>query len=193
MSDPARLLGEARRELARLVPTLDALMGDLEAATARARPAPDEWAPIEILCHLRDLEQEDFGARVRAVLDGQTTFAPIAPEQWVEARRYREAELAPTLDALRTRRAESLAFLASVSPERLQAAVPLPRLGPLSGLDLLAAWVAHDRLHVRQLAGTLARLWANRWMPLKVEYAGPIPYAARGQAPGLAVPTPAEI
>jgi hypothetical protein len=184
MSNPASLLGEARRELARLVPTLDALLDDLDAATARARPIPGEWAPIEILCHLRDEEQEDFGARLRAVLDGQTAFAPIAPEQWVEARRYREAELAPTLDDLRTRRTDSLAFLASVSPERLRAAVSLPRLGALSGLDLLVAWVAHDRLHVRQLAGTLARLWANRWVPLKAEYAGPIPYAPRGQAPG---------
>ncbi|MBI2468476.1 MAG: hypothetical protein HYV62_11780, partial [Candidatus Rokubacteria bacterium] len=39
------------------------------------------------------------------------------------------------------------------------------------------AWVAHDRLHLRQLAGTLARLWATRWAPLRADYAGPIPYA----------------
>ena len=182
--DPASLLGEARRELARLVPLLDTLTGDLDAATARTRPAPDEWAPIEILCHLRDEEYLDFGARLRAVLDGQSAFVPIDPERWVEERRYRESALVPTLDDLRACRAESLAFLASVSPARLQAAVSLPRLGPLSGLDLLVAWVAHDRLHLCQLAGTLARLWANRWTPLKAEYAGPIPYAPRRQASG---------
>ena len=38
-----------------------------------------------------------------------------------------------------------------------------PDGGRLSGLDLLAAWVTHDRLHLHQLAGTLARSWANRW------------------------------
>ena len=177
MGDPASLLGEARRELARLAPTLDALIGDLDAATARTRPAPGEWAPIEIVCHLRDEETEDLGARLRAVLDGRTAFAPIAPERWVEERRYREAELAPTLDDLRTRRAASLALLASISPERLRAAVPHSALGSLSGLDLIVAWATHDRLHVCQLAGTLARLWANRWAPLNAEYAGPIPYA----------------
>jgi hypothetical protein len=41
---------------------------------------------------------------------------------------------------------------------------------------MLAAWVAHDRLHLAQLASTLARIWALRWAPLRVEYAGPIPY-----------------
>ena len=57
--------------------------------------------------------------------------------------------------------------------------------GRLSGLDLLVAWVAHDRLHLCQLAGTLARLWANHWTPLRAEYAGPIPYPVsrkRGRA-----------
>jgi len=49
-------------------------------------------------------------------------------------------------------------------------------LGPLSGLDLVAAWVAHDRIHLAQLAGALARNWASRWAPLRSEYAGPIPY-----------------
>jgi hypothetical protein len=52
-----------------------------------------------------------------------------------------------------------------------------PRAGPLSGLDLLAAWVAHDRLHLAQLAATLARVGATRWAPLCAESAGPIPYA----------------
>src|SRR5262249_53555632 len=66
--------------------------------------------------------------------------------------------------------------LASLEPGRLAAAVEHPRAGPLSGADLVAAWVAHDRLHLRQLTGTLARLWAARWAPLRTDYAGPIPY-----------------
>ena len=177
MHDPGSVLSEARRELARLVPLLDIMTGDLDAATARTRPAPDEWAPIEILCHLRDEETEDFGARLRAVLDGQTPSAPIDPERWAEERRYRDTELARALRDLRQRRAASLAFLASVAPERLLTALPHRRIGLLSGLDLLVAWVAHDRLHVSQLASTMARLWANRWAPMKAEYAGPIPYA----------------
>ncbi len=162
--------------MARLPAVLDSLLGDLDPTDWRARPVPGEWAPIEIVCHLRDEEAEDFGARVRVALEGGSRFRPIDPERWAEERRYREVDPREALAAFRERRAASLAFLASVSPDRLTAAVEHPRLERLSGLDLLVAWVAHDRLHLAQLFGTLARLWATRWEPLRADYAGPIPY-----------------
>ena len=125
-----------------------------------------------------------LGGRVVTLVQGvkgtQTTEDPQPEkvfERWVEERQYREADPREVLAQLRERRAASLELLASVAPERLVAAAPHRRLGELSGLDLLVAWVAHDRLHLRHLAGTLARLWAIRWAPLKAEYAGPIPYA----------------
>ena len=156
---------------------LDALLTGLDEAGARTRPAEAEWSPVEILCHLRDEEMEDFGARVRAILDGAERFVPIAPERWAEKRRYREASLPEVMETFRARRRASLDLLASVAPHRLEGSRPLGRLGQLSGLDLVAAWVAHDRIHLAQLAGTLARIWALRWAPLRAEYAGPIPYA----------------
>ena len=177
MRDPATVLSEACAELARLPGVLDLLVGDLDDATWRARPVPPEWAPIEIVCHLRDEETEDFGVRVRVILEGGTRFAPIDPARWVEERRYRDASPREALEALRARRAASLELLGAVAAERLLGAVEHRTLGRLSGLDLLVAWVAHDRLHLRQLAGTLARVWATRWAPLRAEYAGPIPYA----------------
>ncbi len=180
--DPAALLADARRALAVLPDVVAGLTAGLDAAGWRARPAADEWAPVEIVCHLRDEEQEDFPARLRVVLEGGREFAPIDPTAWVEARRYREVDPAAVLGALGAGRAASLAWLAGLAPERLGAAVRHPRLGPLSGLDLLAAWVAHDRLHVAQLAGTLARLWADRWAALRVDYAGPVPYGREGSA-----------
>ncbi|HEU5320843.1 MAG TPA: DinB family protein, partial [Methylomirabilota bacterium] len=61
--DAAALLTAARGELARLPDALDRLLDGLDAAAWRGRPAPKEWAPAEILCHLRDEETEDFGAR----------------------------------------------------------------------------------------------------------------------------------
>lgn len=178
---PADVLAAACVELGRLLGALDALLDGLDDATWRARPAPDEWAPVEIVCHLRDEEREDFGARVRVVVQGGARFAPIDPERWAIERRYRKQNPAQALQDLRTARAESLDFLDSIAPERLAAAVEHPALGRLSGLDLLVAWVTHDRLHLRQLAGTLARRWATRWAPLNAEYAGPIPYDPDGR------------
>ena len=179
MSDT--LLVEARSELARLPIVLEVLLDGLDEVAARTRPATGEWSPVEILCHLRDEETEDFGARLRVIVDGTGEFAPIDPERWAEERRYREANLPDVFGALRTRRQASLDLLASVSPKALEGSRPHKRLGSLSGEDILAAWVAHDRIHLTQLAGTLARIWALRWAPLHSEYAGPIPYPADPQ------------
>jgi DinB superfamily len=177
MHDPAALVSAARAELARFPATLQSVVTGLDAQGWRARPAPREWAAVEIVCHLRDEEVEDFGARLRVIVAGGTAFAPIDPEGWAVERRYLDADGPATLDELTRRRAASVAWLASLAPERLERAVDHPRAGRLSGLDLLAAWVAHDRLHLAQLVATLARQWAGRWAPLRSEYAGPIPYA----------------
>lgn len=170
------LLADARRELAMLPAVLEALCGGLDEAGARTRPAPAEWSPVEIVCHLRDEEAEDFGARLRIIVEGADNFAPIDPEGWARERHYREASLPEVLEVLRARREASLTLLASLAPDALAASRPHRRLGHLSGLDLIAAWVAHDRIHLAQLAGTLARIWALRWAPLRADYAGPIPY-----------------
>ena len=177
MHDPRDVLTSVRRELARFPGVLEALLADLDPAAWRARPAPAEWAPVEIVCHLRDEEVEDFGARLRVALDGGDSFKPIDPERWVVERRYLEDDGPQALAAFRERRAASLDSLVAIEPTRLTTKVEHRRTGGLSGLDILAAWVEHDRLHLTQLAATLARGWATRWAPLHTEYAGTIPYA----------------
>jgi hypothetical protein len=80
--------------------------------------------------------------------------------------------------ALKQRRRDNLAFLVLLDPARLNRVVDQPKLGKMSGLDLVASWVTHDRLHIAQLAATLAKIGADRWAPLRTEYAGPIPYGS---------------
>ena len=175
-ADADALLAGARRELARLPGLLDGMLAGLDDETARRRPAPEEWAPVEIVCHLRDEESEDFGARLRAVVAGGPPFTKIDPPRWAIERRYREERIGEAMAEVTARRRESLAWLATVDAAALRRSLPLGRMGPVSGLEFLAAWVAHDGLHVQQLAATLTRLWADRWAPLRVEYAGDIPY-----------------
>src|SRR2546428_7371532 len=120
MDEPRDVLTSVRLELARFPTVLDALLKDLDATTWCARPAPAEWAPVEIVCHLRDEEVEDFGARVRVALEGGSRFTPIDPERWTEERRYRDADPWEALAAFRDRRKASLAFLASVPPRAVR-------------------------------------------------------------------------
>ena len=176
MRDVTGMLTSVRTDLARLPRLLEALLGDLEAMAWRERPAPAEWSPLEIVCHLRDEETEDFGARLRAVVEGGGELPPIDPETWAVERRYQDARLAEVREDLRARRQASLELLATMTPAMLTTSRPLGTRWRLSGADVIAAWVTHDRLHLAQLAGTLARLWASQWPDLLTGYAGPIPY-----------------
>lgn len=175
--DPAALLPHARRELARLPGIIDALLTELDDETWRTRPASAEWSPLEIVCHLRDEERDDFGARIRVIAAAGTRFVPIDPERWAVERGYAADDPRAAVMDLKQRRRESLAFLSVLEPGVLAHVVDQPKLGQMSGLDLLAAWITHDRLHLTQLTATLARLGAMRWPTLRTEYAGPIPYS----------------
>ena len=119
MVDPRELLVETRRELARFAELLPMLVAGLEGAAWRARPRPAEWSPVEIVCHLRDEEVDDFGARLRVILAGDARFAPNDPEQNAVTRRYRDADPAEALAAFVTRRRVTLDLLAATPPDRL--------------------------------------------------------------------------
>ena len=133
MHDPAVVLGAAREELARLPAVLDALVGGLDAEGWRMRPAATEWAPVEIVCHLRDEEAEDFGARVQVILDGGAAFAPIDPERWAVERRYLEADGPAALAELRRRRAASLVSLGGLAPAGSPVSTSSPPGSPTIG------------------------------------------------------------
>src|SRR5258705_2658723 len=141
--EPHDVLTGALTELARFPLVLDALLSGLAAAAWRARPTPAEWAPVEIVCHLRDEEVEDFGARLCVVLEGGQCFTPIDPERWATDRRYLDDDGPRALAAFRERRAASLAFLRGIAqappelaPARLMMRVEHRRSGGLSGLDI---------------------------------------------------------
>src|SRR5258705_9552284 len=116
MTDARDLLNESRRELARFSTLLELLVGELDEASWRARPAPGEWGPVEIVCHLRDEETEDFGARLRVILEGGARFVPNDPERLPGGRHSRQAHSAEARAGFWGRRAPSLELLGTSVP-----------------------------------------------------------------------------
>ena len=49
---------------------LESLLGGLDAEARARGPRSANGRPVEIVCHLRDEETEDFGARLRVILSG---------------------------------------------------------------------------------------------------------------------------
>ncbi|MFN0014543.1 MAG: DinB family protein [Saprospiraceae bacterium] len=119
------------------------------------RPAPEKWCLLEILCHLADEERDDFRARVRHVLETPDLhMLPIDPVGWVTDRNYWSRDFEEALnDFLRERKmsAQWLLSLPPMSEPVWENAYLHPKLGPMGAKMLLANWLAHDLLHIRQI------------------------------------------
>ena len=153
---------------------IPALVGGLSDGEARRPPAPGRWSVVEILSHLADEERDDFRRRVRMTLEDPTQpWPPIDPEGWARERNYAMRSLAPVLDDFRRERTASLAWLRSLSGADWQRAYEHKKLGTLRAGDLLAAWAAHDLLHLRQLANTRLALVQAAAEPFTTRYAMP--------------------
>jgi DinB superfamily len=145
--------------LARLAATPGQVASALEGRRARAlarRPAPGAWAPVEIVCHLRDSEQA-FGERFAAILAMDEPVLPaVGPsDRWAEERQYLRQDAATALTHFRGRRGESLEMLMTLSPVDWQRSGHHPARGRLS-IDLLVALMAwHDDNHLDQLTRAL--------------------------------------
>ena len=147
------------QRLDRLTRTADqltaAIKGRPDAVMAR-RPDAKNWAPKEIVCHLRDTE-ELFGARVATILDNDEPALPDAgpAERWARERQYARHDPAVALRHFRRRRGESLEALIALPPADWQRGGEHPSRGRLS-IDMLVAHMAwHDDNHLEQLTRAL--------------------------------------
>lgn len=90
---------------------LRALVDGVEDARLRRRPAPGEWAIIEVVGHLADTEERAL-ARVRRMLaEENPVLAPFDQEALAEERRYLELDLDQELARLEQLRRDHLAVL----------------------------------------------------------------------------------
>ncbi len=115
------------------------------------RPAMDEWAFTEIVCHLRDVEIEVNLPRIDAVVCEENPFiAGQVTDPWAEERQYirqdGQAAWAAFIDA-RTRLVERLESLpASAWQRKARHTI----FGPTNLSELVGFMIEHDRLHAQQ-------------------------------------------
>ena len=139
---------------------------------ARWKPIGTSWSILEVVCHLADEEEFDFPVRLKMILEGSEKAWPtIDPLSWVDEHEYLEADLYQTLNRYVKLRNNSLAWLDSLeSPEWTK--VYHASSGQIIAGDMLAAWAAHDLLHLRQLVELHYAYLIKRASPYKVDYAG---------------------
>ncbi|MFC1572543.1 DinB family protein [Candidatus Eisenbacteria bacterium] len=152
---------------------VDKLTQDISSTYATWKPSPEKWSIVEIVCHLLDEEREDFRARLDLLLHRPDAPWPsINPEGWVPERDYIGRDLRTTVGELLEERNRSIAWLRKLEQPAWTNTYEHRILGTMSAGDMLAAWLAHDYLHLKQLAHLQWQLIGTLAHPHSARYAG---------------------
>ena len=159
-------------QMANQAGTIHSLTLGISTEQARWKPDQQTWSILEVINHLYDEECADFRVRLDIILHHPAQpWPPINPTGWVTERLYNRRDLAESVDDFLKERRKSLIWLPGLDAPDWQASVTAS-FGKFCAGDILAAWAAHDLLHLRQL---VELLWANMQLaaqPYQVNYAG---------------------
>jgi hypothetical protein len=136
------------------------------------KPSPDKWCILEIINHLYDEEREDFRARLKNILEGSTEWAPIKPAEWVTERKYIERNFGESLDNFILERNKSINWLKTINDSDLDKTVSHPKFGDFNARQMLACWLTHDMLHIRQILKLQYEYLESSIKPYTLDYAG---------------------
>lgn len=151
---------------------IEELVSGFTEEEVRWKPVQDSWSILEVVNHLYDEEREDFRVRLNIILHHpEMEWPPIDPEGWVVERQYNQRDLAQSLGNFISERNSSLNWLRKLERPDWQT-VYLSPFGSMKAGDILAAWAAHDHLHMRQIIELHRDLLELKASPYKLEYAG---------------------
>jgi DinB family protein len=160
------------RELAQSTEMIRALLAGVEQEHAIIKPDEQSWSTLEVVCHLYDEEREDFREHLDFILNRQhEPWHLIDPEGWVTERKYNQQDFEEMKGKFFAERERSLEWLRDLHDPHWDTTFTTP-YRKISAAEMLASWVAHDNLHIRQLVELRRAMIERISSPGSIEYAG---------------------
>jgi DinB superfamily len=165
-------LNAAITRLSHTAETIQSLAHHVEKEQAMWKPSVKEWSILEVINHLGDEEIEDFRTRFDLTLNQpDAPWSGINPPEWVKERSYNTRDLAESLERFLLERDKSITWLKGLASPDLER-THVRTSGNVRAGDLLASWVVHDLLHIRQLTRLHYQWLEQTSAPYDVSYAG---------------------
>jgi hypothetical protein len=160
----------------RLGANIEVIRGLLTAVSegqARWKPSPEKWSLLEVINHLADEEALDFRTRLELTIEDPSQDWPgIDPEQWAIERAYNARNLRESLSRFVRERKVSLAWLSELPDFSWEVVHHHAQLHSVRVGDLIASWLAHDFIHIRQMNRLHYEYLASQMGPFSADYAG---------------------
>jgi hypothetical protein len=166
-------INELIEKLAKNESVFESLFKNISKEQVSWKPNENKWSMLEIACHLLDEEREDFRQRIDFTLHKPGQFWPaIDPKGWVTSRNYANKNFNETVNAFLDERKKSVKWLKNLKNPKWKNSYKHPSAGVLSAKELLATWLAHDLLHIRQITAMNFLYLKEKSAPSKLDYAG---------------------
>jgi DinB family protein len=149
-----------------------ALLTGVSQEEAQVEPTDESWSILEVVCHLYDIEREDFREHLDFILHRQDEeYHVIDPQAWVKERSYNEQDFVQMQEKFFAERRKSLAWLKELSDSDWDLTYT-SQYGSVCAGEMFSCWVAHDNLHLRQLVELRRFRIEIITKPYLLEYAG---------------------
>jgi hypothetical protein len=134
---------------------LRALVAEVDDAQLRQRPAPGEWAIVEVVGHLADTKERALGRVRRMLAEDNPVLEPFDQEALAEERHYLDLDLNQELDRLEQLRRQHVAVLEALDAQGWERTGRHGQHGELS-VELNETHVAAEEVdHLAQIARLL--------------------------------------
>jgi hypothetical protein len=148
-------LGQRLARMERTADDLAAVLRGVSETMLSRRPDEKNWAPKEIVCHLRDVEETYTVRTQTALVTENPPFLSTDPDRWAQERQYLRNDAAEALVAFRVRRREALDLFKKLSPTELQRTCIHPHFGRITIDQIIGLLAWHDDNHLDQLTRAL--------------------------------------
>jgi len=115
------------------------------------KPIADEWALVEVICHLRDTEREIHQMQINTLLEGNEPFIPRPDSAvWAKERNYLKEDGRRALRDFASARMETLAKLKGLDDAVWKQKARHAIFGPTHFQEVIGFMADHDRMHIQQ-------------------------------------------
>lgn len=120
------------------------------------KPCEGQWSVKEILCHLRDVDQEINFPRLKEICESENPFIPgVASNQWAVERNYQDQDGQEALRSFTAIRLKLVKLLEELIPKGWDCPARHAIFGPTRTGELVSFIATHDKAHIKQVLETL--------------------------------------
>lgn len=129
------------------------LADDLGGNEVTWKPSQEKWSVLEHVCHLKDIEEEGYTARIEKLLrETQPFLADIDGDKLARERSYNSQDFDATLRAFALTRAENARAIKDLTLDQLNRSGIFENTGPVTLGSLLLMMRDHDGGHLQDIS-----------------------------------------